>query len=479
MSRTTPQDTDDEHRRKHDALEAKARRHMDVTVDMLNGPLLKSILLFAIPLALTSILQQLLNSADASIAGRYIGASALAGIGGTSPITSMFVNLFAGMSIGANVVIAICIGNRQTNRIETAIHTAMALSVVVGVALCAAGLLLSGWIIDSIGMPADARADGLLYMQLYFGAIPFMTAYNFASAVLRAHGDSRRPLYALAAAAVANIALNLLFVREFGWGTAGIGVATIISFGIGAALVTLFMLREHEPFAFHPRKLCLNRNDLKHILLIGVPAGVQGAVFSLSNIVVQAAINGFGSAAIAGSSATINFEYYTFFFVSAFAQTAVTFTGQNYAARNVERCRKIYRMCLLLGFSSALVMGVTFTALGERALSVFTTDAAALGYGTIRMWLVELPDCLASLYEIPAGAMRGMGWSTLPAVITIIGSFVLRVAFVILVYPSIGTFTSLMALYPATWACMIVAMQIAFSLVRKRAYEKAQASEGC
>lgn len=439
---------------------------------MLNGPLASRILLFAIPLALSSILQQLLNSADASIAGRYVGGAALAGIGGVSPITSMFVNLFVGLSVGANVVVAMRVGAGDLRRVRETVHSAMALAVIVGLGLAVLGLALAGWILEAIGMPADAEADALVYLRLYFGAIPFLTLYNFASAILRAHGDSRRPLYALAVSAAVNVALNLLFVRVCGWGTVGIGVATVVACAAGAGLALVFLVREEEPYRLVVRDIRLAAAPLRAMLRIGVPAGVQGAVFSLSNTVVQAAINGFGSAAIAGAAATLNFEYYTFFFVNAFAQTAVTFTSQNYAARRPDRCRAIFRWCLLFGFSSSLALGVTFTALGRTALGVFTTDAAALGYGMIRMWLVELPDCMTSLYEVPAGSMRGMGWSTLPAVITIIGSCVLRVAFVVWVFPHVGSFEALMALYPATWACMIAAMLVAYAVVRRRAFRK-------
>ncbi len=441
-------------------------------IDILNGPLASRILLFAIPLALTSILQQLLNSADASVAGRFVSGEALAGIGGVSPITATFVNLFVGLSIGANVVVAMRIGNKQLDRVSDAVHTAMALSLVVGIMLMACGLLLAEWVMDVIAMPANSKMDGLIYARFFFCAIPFMTIYNFASAILRAHGDSRRPLYALAIAAVVNLGLNFLFVCVFGWATAGIGAATVIAFALSAAIAVAFMMREDDPFRFYPKRLCITRPELREILRIGIPAGIQGAVFSLSNTVVQSAINGFGSAAIAGSAATMNFEYYTYFFVNAFAQTAVTFTSQNYAARNIERCRKIYRWCLLFGFASSLLLGITFTALGRRALSIFTTDAVALGYGMIRMWLIELPDCLTSLYEVPAGAMRGMGWSTTPALITIFGSCVLRIAFVVWVFPLLGSFESLMALYPATWVFMLVVMQITYMFVRRRAYAR-------
>lgn len=446
------------------------RDKRDSGIDMLNGPLPGKILRFAIPLALSSILQQLLNSADASIAGQFVSSFSLAGIGGVNPVTAMFVNLFVGLSIGANVVVAMHVGAGEFHSIKKSVHTAMTLSLIAGVMLGAAGLALAPWVLDAIGMPEDSLADALTYVRLYFCAIPFLTIYNFGSALLRAHGDAKRPLYALAAAVVMNFVLDLAFVRLFSWGTAGIGIATIIAAALSAVIVVAFLMREEGPFRLHLRELSISGPELAGILRIGIPAGVQGAVFSLSNTVVQATINGFGSAAIAGSAATLNFEYYTYFFVNAFGQTAVTFTGQNFAAKNADRCRAIFRWCMLFGFASSLILGVAFTALGTRALGLFTTDAAALSFGLVRLWFVELPDCLTTFYEVPAGAMRGMGWSTLPAIITILGSCVLRVALVTWVFPLSGTWDALMVIYPVTWSFMIVAMLVSYVIVRRRCY---------
>lgn len=452
----------------------KTRKPKHQSIDMLRGPLVSKILLFAIPLALTSILQQLLNSADASIAGRFVSSASLAGIGGVAPITATFVNFFVGLSVGANVIVAMRIGSNETHLIKEAVHTAMAFSLVLGIALMALGLVLTDWVLGAIAMPPDAQADAAVYIRFYFCAIPLLTIYNFGSAVLRARGDVRRPLFALTVAVIINLALDLLFVCVFEWGTAGIGAATIIASVISALMVVIFLVREEDPFKLYLREIGFSASSLKWILRIGVPAGIQSAVFSLSNTVVQSAINSYGSAAIAGSAATLNYEYYTFAFVNAFAQTAVTFTSQNFAAQNVERCKKIFRWCLLFGFSSALILGITFTALGHTALSVFTTDAAAFGYGMMRMYFIELLDCMTSLYEVPAGAMRGMGWSTLPAIVTIVGSCVLRIVFVIWIYPSFNTFLSLMVLYPVSWSFMIVVMVPAYILVSRKMYRKVE-----
>ena len=265
------------------------RDKRDNGIDMLNGPLPGKILRFAIPLALSSILQQLLNSADASIAGQFVSSFSLAGIGGVNPVTAMFVNLFVGLSIGANVVVAMHVGAGEFHSIKKSVHTAMALSLIAGVVLGGAGLALAPWVLDAIGMPEDSLADALTYVRLYFCAIPFLTIYNFGSALLRAHGDAKRPLYALAAAVVVNFVLDLAFVRLF-----GIGIATVIAAALSAVIVVAFLMREEGPFRLHLRELRICGPELAGILRIGIPAGIQGAVFSLSNTVVQATINGFG-----------------------------------------------------------------------------------------------------------------------------------------------------------------------------------------
>ena len=439
-------------------------------MDMCSGHILKKILIFSIPLMLSGVLQLLFNAADVIVVGRFAGSSSLAAVGSTTSLINLLINIFIGLSVGANVVVAMHVGAGEFHSIKKSVHTAMALSLIAGVVLGGAGLALAPWVLDAIGMPEDSLADALTYVRLYFCAIPFLTIYNFGSALLRAHGDAKRPLYALAAAVVVNFVLDLAFVRLFGWGTAGIGIATVIAAALSAVIVVAFLMREEGPFRLHLRELRICGPELAGILRIGIPAGIQGAVFSLSNTVVQATINGFGSAAIAGSAATLNFEYYTYFFVNAFGQTAVTFTGQNFAAKNADRCRAIFRWCVLFGFTSSLILGVTFTALGTRALGLFTTDAAALSFGLVRLWFVELPDCLTTFYEVPAGAMRGMGWSTLPAVITILGSCVLRVALVTWVFPLSGTWDTLMVIYPVTWSFMIVAMLVSYFIVRRRCY---------
>jgi putative MATE family efflux protein len=451
---------------------SKSHHSHSRNIDILNGPIPSRLLLFAIPLALSSILQQLLSSTDASVAGRFVSGQALAGIGATSPVTSMFVSLFVGVSVGANVAMAVSIGLKERDRSVDATHTSFGLSIVMGVGLAIVGILSAGWLVSVLGMPADSADESRTYLEVYFVGLPFLTIYNFGAALMRAHGDVRKPLIALLAAAIANLLLDLLFACVFGWGTVGIAAATDISFAISAGMVVFWLSRDEEPFRLHLHQITLRGATLRTILRIGIPAGLQGAIFSLSNVVVQSAIDGFGWEAIGGSSACMNLEAYTYFFVNAFAQAAVTFIGQNYAARRYDRCRKVVRWCMLFAIVSALILSVTFTVADNQVLSIFTTDAVALQYGIVRVWRVELLEPLTSLYEVPGGAMRGMGWSTLPAVITIIGSCVLRVIYVVALFPLSGRYEDLMTLYPATWLMMGVAMIIAYQIVSRRAFSK-------
>ena len=441
------------------------------SIDMLRGPLLGKLVLFAIPLALSSIISQLFNSADAVVAGRFISSNALAAVGGVAPVITLLIGLFVGLSVGANVAIAIRIGHGRMDLVKSAVQTTAVLTLVCGVVLTVVGIAATGPILDAIGMPAEATEEAAWYLRIYFAGSVFFLAYNFGSAVLRAKGDTRRPLYALAAAMVLNIALNIVAVSVFDAGVAGIAVATDVSNALSAIIVVRMLLHEEDAFRLEPRHLRVDPKALKMVLYIGLPSGLQSMVFSLSNVVIQAAINSFGADSTAGSAATMNYEYYTYFFVSAFSQAAVTFIGQNFAAGNLKRCDTIVRICMTAAVLCAAVLSAIFVSLGDISLGAFTTEAGALGYGTIRMWHVELLECMTSSYEVTAGAMRGMGWSVLPTIVVIVGSCLLRIAFIFWVFPSMNDFMSLMNIYPVTWTVTGTTMIALFFFVRHRAYK--------
>lgn len=446
-------------------------------IDMLHGPLIKKLVVFAIPLAICSIIQQLFNSADAAVVGRYVGSDALAAVGATAPVVNLIVGLFVGLSVGANVLIAVQIGSGQEEKIPDSVHTVVVISLVSGIFLMIVGALLANPLLALISTPQDVLGEATLYLQIFFVSMPFSMMYNFGSAILRSKGDSKRPLYALAVGCLVNLLLDLLFVCVFGWGVAGAALATVIGFAVSCVMISLYLMHEEETFRLHWNKLRVDVPDLKYILKIGVPAGIQGMVFAISNVIIQAALNGFGADTIAGSTAGLNYEVYCYFIINAFSQAAVTFTGQNYAALSFDRCRKIYRECTILGLSIAFAMGLTFVGFGDFFTSIFTTNPAAQQVAIVRMMHVALLEFLTGTYEISGGSMRGMGWSMTPAAITIAGTCVFRIIWIYTVFQQVGTFEMLVTVYPVSWIITGVATLVAFAYVRKKAF-RGPAPEG-
>ncbi len=440
------------------------------SIDMLNGPLPLKIILFAVPLALSSILQQLFNSADAIIAGQYIGSSALAAVGGVAPIISLFIAIFVGLSIGSNVLIAVYIGRGEPEKVRGGIQTTVVVALVCSVLMTVIGILTTDPILEAVNVPYDAWEEAQQYLHVYFAGVVFFVVYNFGSAVLRAKGDTRRPLYALALSVVLNIILNYVAVVVFNGGVFGIALATVISNAVSAGVVVFFLLHEEETFRLTFSNFHVAKSDVYSLLYIGVPAALQGAVFALSNVVIQGAINSFGTDATAGSAAAMNYEYYTYFFTSAFSQAAVTFVGQNYAAKKYDRCDAAMKFCMGTAVGITLALSLLFVGLGDISLGVFSTEAGALSYGAIRMWHVELLECMPCSYEITAAGMRGMGWSVLPTVIVIIGSCLLRIGYVLVIFPAISSFENLMLIYPITWIVTGSVMIVLFFVARRRAY---------
>ena len=439
-------------------------------IDMLHGPLPLKIILFAIPLALSSILQQLFNSADAVIAGQYIGSSALAAVGGVAPIISLFIATFVGLSIGSNVLIAVYIGRGELGRVRGGIQTTVIVALTCSLLMTVLGIVLTDPILEAVNVPQDAWDEARQYLHVYFAGVVFFVVYNFGSAVLRAKGDTRRPLYALALSVALNVILNYVAVVVCDAGVSGIALATVISNIVSSGMIVFYLLCEEETFRLSCSDLHASKADLRSLLYVGVPAGLQGAVFALSNVVIQGAINSFGTDATAGSAAAMNYEYYTYFFTSAFSQAAVTFIGQNYAAKQYDRCDSVMKFCMGASVGITLALSVLFVGLGDISLGVFTTEAGALSFGTIRMWQVELLECMPCSYEITAAGMRGMGWSVLPTVVVIVGSCLLRIVYVIAIFPAISSFENLMLIYPITWIITGSVMIALYFIARKRAY---------
>lgn len=437
-------------------------------MDMIHGPMFYKILFFALPLAASSILQQLFNSADVAVVGRFAGSAALAAVGGNSPVINLLINMFVGLSIGANVIIANFIGQGREDKVKEAVHTVMSVALISGVSLLVIGIIIAKPILLMINTPSEVINLAVLYLRIYFLGMPFVMVYNFGAAILRSTGETRKPLYCLIISGIINILLNLLLVIVFHLSVAGVAIATVIADGVSAFLVVYFLSHSDDAIRLNIRELSLNKEIVVKVIKIGAPAGLQGVVFSLSNVFIQSAINGFGTHAMAGSSAGLNYEYFTYYMINAFNQTAVTFTSQNYGAKDLERCKRAFRISLVTGMALTLVMSFIFVGATDFFAGIYTNDPVAIKYAIIRMKHVTLLECLTGVYEISGGALRGMGHSLLPALLTVIGSCGFRVVWLYTVFKVVPTFTMLMNVYPVTWVITGTMVMTSYLIIRKR-----------
>ena len=442
------------------------------TFDMLNGSIWNKLILFALPLAASSILQQLFNAADVAVVGSFAGSGALAAVGANGPIINLLVNSFVGLSVGANVVIASFIGQNDEKRTSLAAHTSVTMSVIIGIVLLFVGFFFARPILELMSTPEDIINLAEIYLKIYFLGVPFVMLYNFAAAILRSKGDTKRPLYCLIISGVINACLNLLFVIVFKLSVAGVAIATVIADGVSAVLIIYFLMNEEETIRLRLNKLKIKKSELIKVIKIGVPAGLQGVVFSVSNVCIQTAINSFGSDAVAGSATGLNFEYFTYFTISAFVQAAVTFTSQNYGARNFKRCKKIFVYSMISSVVICGLMSAIFVVWRDFFAEIYTTDKAVLEYASIRMVHVLLFECLASSYEIGGAALRGLGYSMTPAVLTVLGSCVFRLIWIYTVFNKFRSFEMLMNVYPVSWIITGIAVLIAYAIVRKKLFKE-------
>lgn len=437
------------------------------SVNMLDGNIYRNMLVFALPLIASGVLQQSFNSVDVAVVGQFAGHRALAAVGSNGPVINLIVNLFVGISIGANVVIANHIGRKNNDGIRRAVATTSTLAIVSGLILLVVGQCVAAPILKALDTPADILDQAVAYLRIYSLGMPFMMFYNFGSAILRSIGDTRRPFYALVAGGLVNVVLNLVFVLGFGMGVDGVAIATVIANAVSAAIIIYVLRREPEPCRVRPSHFTFRHDELSKILKIGVPAGIQGMVFSLSNVFIQSAINAFGSDAVAGSAAAINFESYSYFIISAFAQTVVAFTGQNFGAGNLSRCRLVFRTGMILSVVGSGVLNIIVVIFAPEAVSIFTSDPTVAAYAVERIHAVLIFQCVASSYEISGAALRGQGYSMTPTSLTIFGTCLLRLAWVFALKDSLS-FAVLLIIYPVSWAVTGVAVLSAYLIIARR-----------
>lgn len=441
-----------------------------VETDMLHGPLLGKIVMFALPYAATGILQQLFNSINVFVVGRFDSSHAMAAVGATTFLINLIINLFLGVSVGANAVIANNIGRRDPQAVHRAVSTTAALSLIGGAILLLVGLLVATPLLRLLGTPADVIHDSALYLNICFLGAPFFMVYNFGAAIFRSKGDTRTPLYILAVAGVINVVVSMVTVIVFHMSVAGVACAYFVSNMFSAVVITTLLWREKGEFRVRLRQIRIYRKELGDILAIGLPAGLQATVFSFSNVFVQSSINKFGYAAIAGASLSITFDTYCYYVLTAFCATAITFTGQNYGAGQVDRCRRIFRLCFLLGGASIFTANMVFVLFGPPIASVFTTDPQVVHYCTSRIYVALAFQWIATSYEIPAACMRGLGKSLAPALLTIFGTCFIRLGWIFLVLPHWYGYEHLMLCYPISWVITGVLVSSVYVAASRKAY---------
>ena len=439
-----------------------------VKMDMLHGSLFDKMLMFAMPLAACSILQQLFNSVGTAVVGRFASSEALAAVGSNSSVIALMVTLFSGISLGSNVVIANYIGQNDTKRIPRVVHTAVSLALLSGVFLLILGQFVAHPILLLMGAPKDIIHLATLYLRIYFLGMPFFMLYDFGASILRSIGDTRRPMYALIVSGVVNVILNLLFVVVFHMGVAGAGLATVGANATSAVQILYFLTHEELPIRLSFKSLTIDHDAVSKILKIGVPAGLQGMVFSLANVCIQSGINSFGAGGIAGSAVELNYEYFAYYLVNAFAQTVVTFTGQNYGAGKYERIRRGIFVCNGIAAAVLVVLSWSALAAGNCILSAFCPDQQVVAEG-MRIISVTFPVYFVySLFEVTGGVVRGIGKSVPSMVIVIVNLCVIRILMLEISDRVFHSVQAVAAVYPLTWLMATLSFVGYYLYVRKQ-----------
>ena len=439
-------------------------------IDMCNGPLFSRLLLFALPLMLSGILQLLFNAADIVVVGQFAGSNAMAAVGSTSSLINLLVNLFIGISVGANVLVARYYGSRSPEDVEQTVHTALITGFIGGFVLIAIGIPAARPMLELMGTPADVLDQAVLYMRIYFIGMPATMLYNFGAAVLRASGDTRRPLYFLFVAGVVNVIFNLFFVIVLHMDVEGVAIATVISQFISAGLIILCLVRMEGMCHLDFSRLRFHITKFKQILRIGVPAGLQGILFSISNVLIQSSINSFGSTVVAGNTAASNIEGFVYTSMNAIYQTSLSFTSQNMGAKNYHRVDKVLIQCELLVAAIGLELGNGAYLLGNQLLGIYSGDAQVIAYGLQRLSICCASYFLCGVMDVLAGSIRGLGYSIVPMLITFTGICLFRVVWVFTAFQWHPSLFTIYISYPISWLVTIVANLTCYLVARRHVF---------
>ena len=444
---------------------------MKKKIDMLSGPLAWPLITYAVPIMLTSVLQLLFNAADLVVVGAYCGSFSVAAVGATGAITNLIVNLFIGLSVGTGVAVAHGIGSREWEQVRNTVHTAVPMALVSGLFLTVLGVGLSRRILRAMGTPEEVLGLAATYMEIYFLGITAHMLYNFCASMVRAAGDTKSPLVILTVAGVVNVGLNILFVRYLGRNVDGVALATVLSETGAAIAIVILMVRRTDGCRLDLRKLRFHKEPLKKMLRIGIPAGIQSCMFSLSNVLLQSAVNGFGAVAVSGNAAVANLEGFMYVIENSFHQTAVNFVGQNCGALQFRRVKKVTGLCMVYAAVAGILFGGLMCLFGPQLLSLYITDSPeAIAIGISRMFVDVAPYFLFGLQDVVTGALRGIGASFVSMILTVLGICGIRVLWIYTVFqiPRFHSQTMLYISYPLSWIVTLVIQLTAFAVIFRR-----------
>lgn len=439
--------------------------------DMCEGPLVSKIILYTIPIILTGVLQLLFNAADLVVVGRCCGSNSVGAVGATGALINLMVNLFIGLSVGAGVTVAHGIGSGRSEDVHRTVHTAIPTAIICGALLTVVGLLFSETFLRLMDTPKEQLSLAASYMRIYFCGTIASMLYNFGSAILRAAGDTKSPLYYLTAAGFLNVILNLIFVILFHMDVAGVALATAISQTFSGLLIVRALMKRKDVCRLDLKKLHIYGRQLKRILQIGFPAGIQSSLFAVSNVIIQSSINFFGPVVNTGNAAAQNIEGFVYTSMNSYSQTSLNFTGQNYGAGKLDRIKKIMWICLIAVFCTGMAMGLTALFFGRPLLSIYITDSEeAIKYGMVRMTYIMIPYFLCGLMDVTTGLIRGLGSSVLPMLITVLGVVGIRLGWIYIVFriPQYHSIKSLYLSYAISWLATFGVELIVFLILMRK-----------
>ena len=437
---------------------------------MCNGTIMDKLISFSLPLMLSGILQLMFNAVDIVVVGRFSGSQSLAAVGSTTALINVFTNLFIGISLGANVLAARFFAAGKSKEMSDTVHTSVTLALISGVVMAFVGLIFSRGALELMGTPADVIGQSALYMKIYFLGMPFFMLYNYGAAILRAVGDTKRPLIFLVVSGVVNAILNMILVIIFHLDVAGVAIATVISQMISCILVIRCLCNSQTSYQLYFSKLRINKDYLKQIFQVGIPAGIQSTVINFSNALLQSSVNSFGSIAMAGYTAANNIFGFLYVAVNSVTQACMSFTSQNYGVRKFKRMDKVLIDCIIISMVTALTLGCSAYFFGPELLKIYTKDTDVIRCGMEILSYTTVPYCLCGIMDLFPGALRGMGHSAVPMILSVIGTVGTRIVWIFGIFPHHRSLAILFISYPVSWILTIIMQVICFYFVRKKVH---------